>query len=464
VLLISRDPSLVQVVSGVIRSVAGLGLETAVSLPAAGSLLKRRDVVLLLPHLLAGNDAGELKRLLQALVSARSPVTTLVVSDLYQAEQNLELQRLGAADYLPRPLDLSRLKFLLDLYTVRARYQASQAAPVPAVVAPKGGIDPLLDLTTALVGPVIDLIKRVAPQQTTLLFTGETGVGKTYLARRVHEMSPRRKEPLLAVNCAALSPTLMESELFGHVKGAFTGADRNRTGKFAEAGCGTLLLDEIDALPLELQAKLLRVVEERVFEPVGSNRTLRMQARLIIASNRALDEEVAAGRFRDDLYYRLNVVSFYLPPLRERPQVIPALIERFLGEFIEREGRPIEGIAHEAMEALETYAWPGNIRELRNAIERAVALCPEPLIQLADLPEALRAHAPAVEVSSPAASPRIAEGTLSRTKEEAEARHIAQVLNRNGNNRLQAALELGISRMTLYKKMHRYGMMAPSAS
>jgi two-component system, NtrC family, response regulator HydG len=463
VLLISSDPSLIQAVRGVIRSVAGLRLETAASLPSACSLLERRDVVLLLPHLLAENDTGEIKHLLRALVSARSPVATLVVSDHYQAEQNLELQQFGATDYLRRPLDLGRLKFLMDVYTVRARYQARQAVAVPAGGAPKDGLDPFQDLTKALVGPVIDLIKRVAPQQTTLLFTGETGVGKTYLARCVHEMSPRQKEPLLAVNCAALSPSLMESELFGHVKGAFTGADRDRTGKFAEAGRGTLLLDEIDALPLELQAKLLRVVDERVFEPVGSNRTLRMQARLIIASNRALDQEVDAGRFRADLYYRLNVVSFYLPPLRERPQVIPALIERFLGEFIERDGRPIEGIAHEAMEALETYSWPGNIRELRNAVERAVALCPEPLIQLADLPEALRASAPAVDVSPPVAPPRIAEGTLSRTKEEAEARRIAEVLNRNGNNRLQAAVELGISRMTLYKKMHRYGMMAAGA-
>jgi two-component system response regulator HydG len=465
-LLISSDPSLIERIGGVVRSVAGLRLETAASMAAASSLVKRQDIVLLLPHLVTESDAGEVTRLLQAVAAARSPVATLVISDRYQAEQALTLLRLGAADYLERPVDLNRLAYLMDVLTVRARYHASQAAParVPAADAPKHERDPLRDLTTALVGPVLDLIKRVAPQQTTLLFTGETGVGKTHLARRVHEMSPRQNEPFLAVNCAALSPSLMESELFGHVKGAFTGADRDRTGKFAEAGRGTLLLDEIDALSVELQAKLLQVVEERVFEPVGSNRTLRMQARLIIASNRALDQEVAAGRFRADLYYRLNVVSFYLPPLRERPQVIPALIERFLAEFIERDGRPIEGITPEAMEALEMYAWPGNIRELRNAIERAVALCPEPQIQRDDLPEPVRAGAPTEEASLPAAPPRIAEGTLSRTKEMAEARRIAEVLNRNGNNRLRAAGELGISRMTLYKKMHRYGMMAAGAS
>jgi two-component system response regulator HydG len=465
-LLISNDPSLVEAVRGVIGSVAGLRLETVDSLAAACSQVKRKDVVLLLPHLAAEKDVGEVTRLLQAVSAARSPIATLVLSDHYRAEQALTLLRLGAADYLERPLDLCRLAYLLDVLTVRARYQASQAAPAkaPAAISRKEAPDPFQDVTTALMGPVIELIKRVAPQQTTLLFTGETGVGKTHLARRVHEISPRRDEPFLAVNCAALSPTLMESELFGHVKGAFTGADRDRTGKFAEAGRGTLLLDEIDALSLELQAKLLRVVEERLFEPVGSNRTLRMQARLIIASNRALDQEVAAGRFRADLYYRLNVVSFYLPPLRERPQVIPTLIERFLAQLFERDGRTIEGIAPEAQEALETYPWPGNIRELRNAIERAVALCPEPLIQLADLPEALRASALAPAVSPPASLPRIAEGTLSQTKDEAEARRITEALDRHGNNRLRAAVELGISRMTLYKKLHRYGMMAVGAS
>src|SRR5262249_42272148 len=219
---------------------------------------------------------------------------------------------------------------------------------------------------------------------------GETGTGKTRLARLIHELSPRRDQPFLAVNCAALPASLMESEMFGHVRGAFTGADRDRSGKFAEAGSGTLLLDEIDALPLTLQAKLLRVVEERAFEPVGSNKSQAMQARLVVASNRCLEEEAAAGRFRADLYYRLDVVSFFLPPLRDPSDLIRPLVGPLVAEFAARNGRAVSGVSAEALEALEAYGWPGNIRELRNVVERGVALCPGAQVELEDLPAALR--------------------------------------------------------------------------
>ena len=203
-----------------------------------------------------------------------------------------------------------------------------------------------------------------------------------------------REQPFLVVNCGALSASLIESEMFGHVKGAFTGAEADRVGKFAEVGKGTLFLDEVDSLPLPLQAKLLRAVEERVFEPVGSNRSQPMQARLIVASSRPLEQEVAAGRFRVDLYYRLNVVAFTIPPLRERKEVIPHMVRGFLDESSARAGRPVQGIAPEALEALQEHSWPGNIRELRNVIERAVVLCPSHVIHLEDLPELFHRAAP----------------------------------------------------------------------
>jgi DNA-binding NtrC family response regulator len=257
----------------------------------------------------------------------------------------------------------------------------------------------------------------------------------------------------------------MESELFGHVRGSFTGADRDRQGKFSEAGAGPLLLDDIDSLPLELQAKLLRVVEERVFEPVGSNRTVTVHSRLIVASNRSLEAEVAASRFRADLYYRLNVVAFYLPALRERINMLPALANQFLAELAARHSRPVKEIAPDALRVLQEYDWPGNIRELRNVIERAVVLCSGYRLELHDIPDAIRAHHKAA-VPAPGMPPRVASPapvnyTLTETKEDAEETRIREALARNKNNRLKAASELGISRTTLYKKMDRYGLREP---
>src|SRR5208283_1161626 len=196
--------------------------------------------------------------------------------------------------------------------------------------------------------------------------------GKTRLARMIHELSLRRDGPFLVIDCGALSAGLIESEMFGHVRGAFTGADRDRSGKLAQVGRGTLLLDEIDALPVELQAKLLRVVEQRVFEPVGSNHPQALVARLIAASNRDLDQEVAAGRFRPDLYYRLNVVGLELPPLRSEPERVPALANQFVAELAARSGRRAHAVADQAMRLLQEHDWPGNVRELHNVIERAI--------------------------------------------------------------------------------------------
>jgi DNA-binding NtrC family response regulator len=236
-------------------------------------------------------------------------------------------------------------------------------------------------------------IRRVAPQDTTLLFTGETGTGKTRVARMVHDLSPRRNQPFLVVDCGALSPSLIESEIFGHVRGAFTDAVRNRAGKLAAAGGGTLLLDEVNSLPLTSQAKLLRAVDDRIFEPVGSNKAHPLRARLIAVSNVPLDREVAAARFRSDLYYRLNIVGFFLPPLRDLRAAIAPLAAQFAAEFAARNRPDVRGLAPAATQALEDYAWPGNIRELRNVIERAVALCAGPDVLLRDLPAAVRIKA-----------------------------------------------------------------------
>lgn len=413
------------------------------------------EVSLCLAHV-PHRDIALARQCIDEITEGASRIPVIVLCDHDDPEFRLELLRHGAIDCLPRPLDLSRLAFLIDMLTLRARYQPDASFSKRQLEA----ADEIQQLGDFLVrGPAMrqmcSQIRTVAPLDTTILLEGETGTGKTHLARVVHGLSPRKDRPFLAVNCGALTPTLLESELFGHVRGAFTHADRDRIGKLAEVGKGTLFLDEVDSVPLESQVKLLRAVEERVFEPVGSNKSQHFQARLIAASNRNLEKETAAGRFRADLYYRLNVVSFYLPPLRSRPELIRSLVQRFLQESRDRAGdsRRALVVSPEALEALEAYQWPGNIRELRNAMERCVALCQGAAIQLADLPEVIQhAHAPA-QTPANGGGNHLAEARMT-----AEARSIVDALTRHGNNRTSAAADLGISRVTLYKKLRRYGI------
>jgi DNA-binding NtrC family response regulator len=475
-LLITSDSSIAQTVQSLISSINNLRLEVLAGINEVESRLESSEVGIILVHLSHTSDAGMVTGLLRTIASARRPVPLLVLSDEYHAEQALALLRLGAVDYLSRPLDMRRLSYLLDVLTVRARFMGLTARPSaeapresPPIQSLGEGV-PFLYYPYADMGRMMDQVRTVAPQDTTVLLSGETGTGKTHMARLIHELSPRREAPFLVINCGALSGELIESEMFGHVRGSFTGADRDRVGKFSEVGRGTLLLDEIDAIPIHLQAKLLRAVEERVFEPVGSNRSQTVRARLIAASNKSLDQEAAAGRFRSDLYYRLNVVGFTIPPLRHRPSIIAPLANQYIGEFSSRNGRDVRGLSAETLRILESYSWPGNVRELRNVVERAVALCPGPEIELDDLPIALRSHA---SVSQSTETSQFTEpddtfldaarsarlpSTLIATKEEAEMTRISQALEKHGNNRLRAAAELGISRMTLYKKLRKYNL------
>jgi DNA-binding NtrC family response regulator len=287
-----------------------------------------------------------------------------------------------------------------------------------------------------------------------VLLTGETGTGKTFLARLIHDCSPRRQNRLLVIPCGALVANLAESELFGHVKGSFTGADQDKVGKFQAAGEGTVLLDEIETLGLEQQVNLLRVIETGEYEPVGSNRTQMCTARIIAASNCNLEEAVDQGKFRQDLYYRLNVMSFYLPPLRDRAQDIGPLVRGIASKFAQKFGKELFAISPEAIAALEAFPWPGNIRQLENVIQQAVLMSQGPELLWPHLPRLIQEHAETGYSSNGA--PR---DSLAQSREEVERTTIQRALMKHGYTRSRAASALGISRVTLYKKMKKYGLM-----
>jgi len=451
-LLVSTDPSLILDVQRIHDSHDHLRLEVCGRPDKVRGVLQRDDIALVLLHVTeTGLDAETARPLIAAVTRRAKRVVVLIRRDECPEHQAVALHREGAAAVLILTQDAGRLGEFLDAAAqqcIAARQTVTSApAPYPAEL-------PYVMLPER--EQQMRQVQRVVGQDTTVLLTGETGTGKTLLARRIHEMSPRCKEPFLVVDCGALSASLIESEMFGHVKGAFTGADRNRPGKFAAVGRGTLVLDEINSLPAALQSKLLRVVEERVFEPVGSNQVLPLEARIIAITNVALEQEVAQGKFRADLYYRLNVVGFNLLPLRECRKSIAPLARQFLHEFAGRNGCTIHDISADALAALEAYHWPGNIRQLRNVIERAVALAAGPLIEREDLPEMVRSPHLLPEPCSllPSALP----GPWATLRPENELQRISEALQRHRNNRLRAAAELGISRTSLYKKLHKYGL------
>jgi len=316
----------------------------------------------------------------------------------------------------------------------------------------------LLAQTPSLL-PLSERIALAARHEVTVLLNGETGSGKTFLARLVHDHSPRKEHRFLTVPCGALSDNLVESEFFGHVKGAFTGADRPKVGKFAAVGHGTLLLDEIDTLGLEQQATLLRVIETGEFEPVGSVETQKCTGRLIVASNINLEEAVERGKFRPDLYFRLNVMSFHLPPLRERVQDISPLARGMAARFNRKFHKDLFDISPQAMAALESFPWPGNLRQLENAVQHAVLVSTGPELLAAHLPQPIQEHAEAAHANGNG-NGHFTPDSLHHQRDLIERNVIQRALVNNGYSRARAADLLGISRVTLYKKMKKYGLMS----
>jgi DNA-binding NtrC family response regulator len=311
----------------------------------------------------------------------------------------------------------------------------------------KFGLEGLIGNSPAL-HEVVQMIKQVAPSKATVLIQGDSGTGKELVAHAIHGLSNRSKAKFVAVHCAALSPTLLESELFGHERGAFTGATERRIGRFEQANGGTLFLDEIGEIDTNTQVKILRVLgEEHSFERVGGNQSIRTDVRLIAATNKNLKQLVSEGKFRDDLYYRLNVVTINMPALRDRKEDIPLLVNAFLREFAKENGKPVRELTSEAMNCIEQYDWPGNVRELRTAVERGVVMSSGPKITLRDLPLSLRQHGKVDALS------KNVDPARQLNLHETENRVIARALEETGGNVTEAARRLGISRRTVHRKL-----------
>jgi two-component system NtrC family response regulator len=357
----------------------------------------------------------------------------------------------GAYDYLTKPIDLDELLLLIQRIE-REVSLTRENRELREQLRERFKVDFIVSASRRM-EEALNLVRRVAPSQATVLILGETGTGKELIARAIHYSCPRAENPFVKVNCAALPENLLESELFGHEKGAFTGAVARRIGRFEQADQGTIFLDEIGDLSLSLQSKLLRVLQEREFERVGSSQTLKVDVRVIAATNRNLEETIQKGTFREDLYYRLNVVTISLPPLRERKEDIPPLIEHFLRKYSQENKKKVVSISKEARDLLLNYNYPGNIRELENIMERAVVLCQEDTITTQDLPLNLR------ESKMEETMKRAGEGrSLPDTLEEIERMLLKQALEKSGGVQTKAAEELGISERVLRYKMKKYNI------
>ncbi|AUS67918.1 two-component system response regulator ZraR [Escherichia albertii] len=371
-------------------------------------------------------------------IKALNPAIPVLIMTAYSSvETAVEALKTGALDYLIKPLDFDNLQATLEKALAHTH---CVDAEMPAVSASQFGMVG----KSAAMQHLLSEIALVAPSEATVLIHGDSGTGKELVARAIHASSACREKPLVALNCAALNESLLESELFGHEKGAFTGADKRREGRFVEADGGTLFLDEIGDISPMMQVRLLRAIQEREVQRVGSNQTIPVDVRLIAATHRDLAEEVNAGRFRRDLYYRLNVVAIEVPSLRQRREDIPLLADHFLQRFAERNRKAVKGFTPQAMDLLIHYDWPGNIRELENAVERAVVLLTGEYISERELPLAI-AGTPIPMAQSQDIQPLV----------EVEKEVILAALEKTGGNKTEAARQLGITRKTLLAKLSR---------
>ncbi|MCX7590038.1 MAG: sigma-54 dependent transcriptional regulator [Kiritimatiellae bacterium] len=417
---------------------------------AALDILREKHVDILLSDMrMPGLDGITL---VQRTLAHDPTIICIVLTAYGTVETAVEAMKRGAYDFLMKPVNLDHLELLLQR-ALEQREMASENIRLRKQLDDRYGLENIVGSSPAM-KRVFETVRQAAPTDATILLLGESGTGKELVAQAIHRLSNRAKGPFIAVHCAALAPNLLESELFGHEKGAFTGAIARRRGRFELADGGTLFLDEVSEIDPAIQVKLLRVLEERKFERVGGDETIETDIRLIAASNRDLKALVEEGRFRQDLYFRLDVVTITLPPLRERLEDVPLLCDYFLREFAEKNNRPIEGITSDALNILSAYHWPGNVRELRNTIEKMVVLSRGGKLTARDVPVAIKEAVKGRGVMVTRGA-HIQEPT-GETLADVEKRLILSTLKRVGGSRTVAARELGISRRTLHRKLKQY--------
>jgi len=419
----------------------GLRARTASTTEQALDILEQFPIDIVMTDLRVPQLGG--LELLKRIREVHSQTAVIVLTQYGTIESAVEATRIGAADYLTKPFHIPELRSKLER-VMHSLEVDQENRLLREQLRTRPGFGGLIGVSPKM-QRVYRLIEKVGQHRYPVLILGESGTGKELVARSIHFAGPRRSEPFVPVDCSSLAPTLIESELFGHVKGAFTGATHSKTGLMESAGNGTLFLDEIGDLPIDLQAKLLRALQEREVKPVGSTDRVSISTRIIAATNRDLESAVRQSQFRQDLFFRLNVVQIKLPPLRERKSDIPILVNSFLEKFSES-GAGVRTISEDAMTRLLAYDWPGNVRELENAIERAVALGSGPILHVGDLPSNLHYGS----------SERLPHSDELLPLEELERRAILRALQEANGDKLAAARLLGIGKTTLYRKLKQY--------
>jgi DNA-binding NtrC family response regulator len=442
ILVVDDEPVQREMVGGFLKK-QGFNVSSAESGEKALELFRQESFDLVLTDQKMANMSG--LDLLQAVHAINPETPVILITAFGTIETAVAALKQGAIDFLTKPLNLDELLYRIRQVSDRYRIIAENRELREALQS-RHRIEGIIGESGRML-EVLSMVRRVAPSEATVLIRGESGTGKELIAKAIHFASPRASGPLVKVNCAALPETLLESELFGHEKGAFTGAVTSRQGRFELANGGTLFLDEIGDLPLHLQAKLLRVLQEREYEKVGSSRPVKVNVRILAASHRPLEALIKAGQLREDLYYRLNVVTIFIPPLRERRSDLSLLIDHFLRHFAEKNGKTIQGLTHEARDILLRYDYPGNVRELENLIERAVVLARDDVIGSGDLP---------LTVEETGAEDDRAT-SLTVAVEAVERRMIKDALARSEGVQTRAAELLGISERALRYKLIKYG-------
>src|SRR6195256_422832 len=419
-------------------------------------VLEREPIDVMLTDLRIGGDDGMV--LIERALKLPHPPICIMMTAYGSVDTAVEAMKRGAYDFVTKPLNLDKVEILIAR-ALQGRKLEQENRSLREQVDERYGLENILGESPAL-REVLDTIRQVAPSSANVLLEGESGTGKELAAHAIHNLSRRNKAKFVAVHCAALSPQLLESELFGHEKGAFTGASERRIGRFEQANGGTIFLDEMAEIDPSTQVKLLRVMsEDRAFERVGGNQTLHADVRIIAATNKNLEQMVREGKFRDDLYFRLNVVRITMPPLRERKEDIPILVRGFLRHFCKQNQKPLLELMPDAMNTLLAYDWPGNVRELRTAIEHGVVMASGPKITVRDLPSAVRQAAGASLPRGISPSKAFGEKASPLDLHETERKLILQALATTNGNVTAAAKKLGISRRTLHRKINE--MNAP---